>query len=97
MEPMTLIVIVLLILFYFLPVIIADKRGHPNWTTIGALNLLAGWTILGWIAALIWACAGNTEGRPTPKTHVKCPDCAELVRKEAKKCKHCGCALKPQP
>lgn len=34
--------------------------------------------------------------RPTPSTHVKCPDCAELVRKEARVCKHCGCKLTPQ-
>lgn len=33
---------------------------------------------------------------PTPKTHVKCPDCKELVRKEAIKCKHCSCTLVPQ-
>lgn len=33
---------------------------------------------------------------PSPDTHVKCPDCKELVRKEARKCKHCGCALVPQ-
>lgn len=33
---------------------------------------------------------------PTPETHVKCPDCKELVRKEASKCKHCGCKLVPQ-
>jgi hypothetical protein len=29
-------------------------------------------------------------------THVKCPDCRELVLKDARKCKHCGCALVPQ-
>lgn len=28
-------------------------------------------------------------------THVRCPDCAELVLTEARKCKHCGCVLKP--
>jgi len=33
---------------------------------------------------------------PSPETHVKCPDCKELVRKEANKCKHCGCNLVPQ-
>lgn len=33
---------------------------------------------------------------PTPETHVKCPDCRELVLKDARKCKHCGCALVPQ-
>lgn len=33
---------------------------------------------------------------PHPDTHVKCPDCAELVKREAKVCKHCGCRLIPQ-
>lgn len=33
---------------------------------------------------------------PTPKTHVKCPDCAELVLMDARVCKHCGCRLTPQ-
>lgn len=33
---------------------------------------------------------------PTPKTHVKCPDCAELVLREARVCKHCGLRLTPQ-
>jgi hypothetical protein len=23
-------------------------------------------------------------------THVKCPDCSELILKDARKCKHCG-------
>ncbi len=34
--------------------------------------------------------------KPTPDTHVKCPDCRELVLKDASKCKHCGTALIPQ-
>lgn len=29
-------------------------------------------------------------------THVRCPDCRELVLKSAKVCKHCGCRLIPQ-
>lgn len=32
----------------------------------------------------------------TPDTHVRCPDCRELVRADARKCKHCGTALIPQ-
>jgi hypothetical protein len=28
-------------------------------------------------------------------THVRCPDCRELVRKDARKCKHCGTQLVP--
>ncbi len=33
---------------------------------------------------------------PNPETHVKCPDCRELVLRDARKCKHCGCRLVPQ-
>ena len=33
---------------------------------------------------------------PSGKTHVKCPECQELVLKEAKVCKHCGVKLIPQ-
>lgn len=41
------------------------------------------------------AAAAYMDG-PSPDTHVKCPMCAELVRKEAKLCKHCGTRLVPQ-
>ena len=34
--------------------------------------------------------------KPTPGTHVACPDCRELVLKNARVCKHCGCKLIPQ-
>lgn len=40
--------------------------------------------------------SASTNNSPTPDTHVKCPDCAELVLKEARVCKHCGCRLIPQ-
>jgi hypothetical protein len=36
------------------------------------------------------------SGEISSDTHIRCTDCAELVRREAKKCKHCGCALVPQ-
>jgi DNA-directed RNA polymerase subunit RPC12/RpoP len=32
---------------------------------------------------------------PSEKTHVRCPQCAEFVLPEAKKCKHCGAELNP--
>ena len=34
-----------------------------------------------------------TKALPSPKTHHKCPDCKELILKEAVVCKHCGCEL----
>lgn len=31
----------------------------------------------------------------TSETHTRCPDCRELVRRDARKCKHCGTVLAP--
>jgi hypothetical protein len=43
------------VMAYLLPAIIAGWRRHPNSTAIGALNLLLGWTGIGWAAAFVWA------------------------------------------
>lgn len=40
---------------YFLPTLVASRRDHPQQNAIALLNLLLGWTFLGWIAALVWA------------------------------------------
>ena len=40
---------------YFLPWIIAWRRNHHNTLAIFVLNLLCGWTVVGWVAALVWA------------------------------------------
>ena len=46
--------------------------------------------------AVKWVCADCGGKGASPSTHVKCPDCRELVLMDARKCKHCGCALIPQ-
>ena len=38
---------------YFLPAFLA--RNKPDFISILLLNILAGWTLIGWIIALIWA------------------------------------------
>ncbi|HME60886.1 MAG TPA: superinfection immunity protein [Candidatus Binatia bacterium] len=43
------------ILLYFLPTGIAIIRSTQRGVSIFLVNLLFGWTILGWIVALIWA------------------------------------------
>ena len=40
---------------YLLPSIIAAQRNAPRLVGIVALNVLAGWSIIGWVAALWWA------------------------------------------
>lgn len=40
---------------YAAPAFIAAYRNHPNVAAIVALNILLGWTFLGWVVALVWA------------------------------------------
>lgn len=59
------------------------------------------WFVLGMVFSLLALLAvlvmGNVGGETVSRrTHVRCPDCREAVRKDARKCKHCGCDLIPQ-
>lgn len=47
-------------LIYFLPSIVALTRGHFSAGAIFLLNLLLGWTLIGWIVALVWSATGDT-------------------------------------
>jgi hypothetical protein len=40
---------------YFLPTIIAAIRSKRDTLAIFLLNLFLGWSVIGWIVALIWA------------------------------------------
>jgi hypothetical protein len=51
----------LLIALYFLPALIANGRRAQSYNAILVLNLLLGWTILGWIGAICWALAGDPK------------------------------------
>jgi hypothetical protein len=46
---------------YFLPSILGHKR--RDFAGIFIVNFLFGWTVIGWIIALIWACAEPTQPR----------------------------------
>jgi hypothetical protein len=48
----------------FIPTMIAFTRGHPNAAPILLVNLLLGWTFIGWVVALVWAC---TAIQPVPR------------------------------
>ena len=41
---------------YLAPSIVAVVRGHHHrWPWIGFLNFVTGWTVAGWVAALVWS------------------------------------------
>jgi len=50
-----LITIAGMLSIYLIPWVIAIARDHHNKTAIFMLNVLLGWTALGWIIALIWS------------------------------------------
>lgn len=55
------------IAFYFLPTIVAGLRHKRNTASIFLLNLLAGWTFVGWVVAIVWAA---TEDPPPPNYYI---------------------------
>jgi hypothetical protein len=40
---------------YFLPTILAFARNKRDTAAILLLNLFLGWTMIGWVVALVWA------------------------------------------
>ena len=58
-EPESLLIIATLILLalisYFLPTVVASIRGHADTGPIFIINLFLGWSLIGWVAALAWA------------------------------------------
>ena len=51
-----------LLLLYILPGIIASYRGHPRRGAIWLVDILGGWTGVGWIAALVWSSNQSLTG-----------------------------------
>jgi hypothetical protein len=47
--------LLILLGLYFLPTLVARGRHLPESAAIGLLNLFLGWTLIGWVIALIWA------------------------------------------
>lgn len=55
LTPVNTVVLFVSLGLYLLPTLIAVHRQHRNSLAIAVLNLLAGWTFIGWIAAIVWA------------------------------------------
>jgi hypothetical protein len=59
-----LIVFVPLVAIYFLPSIVAYMRKHKQFVPILIVNLFLGWTLIGWVGALVWATIKEKEYAP---------------------------------
>ncbi|MGE6780705.1 superinfection immunity protein [Vreelandella titanicae] len=58
-HPVLLMAIVIAV--YFLPIIIAAVRNMRHAVAISVLTVVAGWTFVGWVVALVWACMDKPE------------------------------------
>jgi hypothetical protein len=63
--------LVLGIFLYFLPTIVG--RHKANATAIFMLNLFLGWTFLGWVLALIWACTQDSAMEQLARERMNMP------------------------
>jgi len=50
-----------LVSLYMLPGIIALARHHHQSIAIVVLNVVAGWTVIGWVVALVWSRTATKE------------------------------------
>jgi hypothetical protein len=57
------VLVPLFLIAYFIPFLVAAGRKHRFSTAIGLINLLFGWTFIGWLAAIIWAVNRDVRDR----------------------------------
>ncbi|MGA8402648.1 MAG: superinfection immunity protein [Stellaceae bacterium] len=51
----TILMVLAIALLYMLPTLIAFGRGYSHRQDVAVVNILVGWTLIGWIAVFLWA------------------------------------------
>jgi hypothetical protein len=95
-------------LAYLAPFLIAFERRHRFLWTIGVINLTTGWTILGWLAALLWAVnkdvrnlldelpARTSEAPLEPQWNLAPQEDSPPVGGRFKQCPYCAEPIRPE-
>lgn len=83
------VILAFLAVCYFIPTLVAKSREIDNIGGVFVVNLLTGWTFIGWIAALVMACNGTPWPDAKP-TLLQCTKCKGFVPSIATDCPHCG-------
>jgi hypothetical protein len=56
----TILMLMAIVVIYILPTLIAFGREHPRRQDVAVLNIVLGWTLIGWIGAFLWATLAET-------------------------------------
>jgi hypothetical protein len=73
-----------------------DRRGRPRRHGPGwfLLSMVIS-PLLAFLLLIMLPSRSKSAGAPETQELRKCPECAELILREAKKCKHCGAVVEP--
>ena len=80
MEAIALFGLIILVFIYILPAVIANNRNVKNQGLILLVNVLLGWTLLGWVLVFIWAIVEKedpalvTEPKAAPEPAAAAPE-----------------------
>lgn len=86
----TIIILLVCVVIYFIPTFIANGRKTHNENGIAIVNVLLGWTVVGWIIALIMACGSRSKDTVEiieeiePEEIVEKPDRVAMLERIAK-------------
>ena len=109
-EDWAIALLPVVLIAYFTPLVIAVLRKHRFTTAIGLINFLLGWTVVGWLAAIVWAvnkdvreAAEDPEPVADPLFSLNEPSWNELAAESqsagldaAKKCQFCAEEIKTE-
>ena len=80
---------------YFLPTIIATSRKVTNTGSVFVINLLLGWSVIGWVVALAMAVKSKTPQVVMMTSSASLPACAKCgvnLTPGQQFCSNCGTA-----
>ena len=52
---------------YLVPTIVAARSNHPHAPAVILLNILLGWTLVGWVGSLIWIMVATSKPPAPPR------------------------------
>jgi hypothetical protein len=90
------LLVVLGVVLYFLPAFTGRNKRSAG--AIFLLNLFLGWTLVGWVVALVWAANADPQeiivaSLPPQRPPILCPHCARYSMPGFEFCPACGKAF----